>query len=147
MKLSENFTFEELSTTQVAELLETNVKEAEQFIEPLTRVAVELLEPVRELFQKPMKVNSGFRGKTLNERVGGSNKSQHCLGEAADFTIQGYKTDEELLKAAKKIYQELPNLKFGQLLVERGCLHISLGTKKELAYYDVPTKTKNPIAL
>lgn len=145
MKLSDNFTFEELTTTQIRDLLDANREEAKQFAYPLLRVAQELLEPIRTHFNKPVTVNSGFRGKTLNARVGGSKTSQHCLGEAVDFVIAGYDTDEKLLEAAKKIYKELPNLKFGQLLVEYGCLHISLGTKREIARYDVPSKTKKPI--
>lgn len=147
MKLSKNFTFEELTTTQVRELFEINREEAKAYTHSLTRVAQELLEPIRALFKKPITVNSGFRGKTLNERIGGSKTSQHCLGEAVDFVVAGWDTDEKLLEAAKKIYKELPELKFGQLLVEYGCLHISLGTKKEVAYYHVPTKTKKPIDL
>lgn len=145
MNLTKNFTLEELSKTEVRDLLDANRKEAEAYIGSLTRVASELLEPIRTLFKKPLSVHSGFRGTKLNKKVGGSATSQHCLGEAADFVIDGYETDEKLLEAAKKIYKEMPNLKFGQLLVEYGCLHISLGTKREIARYDVPTKTKVPI--
>lgn len=142
MNLTKNFTLEELSKTEVRDLLEANRKEAEMYVGSLTRVADELLEPIRALFKKPITVNSGFRGKKLNKKVGGSETSQHCRGEAVDFVIAGWDTDEKLLEAAKKIYKELPNLKFGQLLIEYGCLHISLGIKREIARYDVPTKTK-----
>lgn len=147
MKLSKNFTFEELTMTQLRDHLESNREEAKKYEAQLKRVAEELLEPIRALFKKPITVNSGFRGVTLNEKIGGSKTSQHCLGEAADFNIAGWDTDEKLLEAAKKIYKELPDLKFGQLLVEYGCLHISLGTKRELAYYEVSTKKRTPIKL
>lgn len=147
MKLSKNFTFEELTKTEVRDLLEANRVEAQAFIGPLTRVADELLEPIRALFKKPITINSGFRGKKLNKKVGGSETSQHCLGEAVDFVIAGNDTNELLEQAAIRIYKELPKLKFGQLLVEYGCLHISLGTKREIAKYDVPTKKKVPIKI
>lgn len=145
MNLSKNFTFEELSKTEVRDLLDANRVEAQAYIGSLTRVADELLEPIRTLFKKPLSIHSGFRGKKLNKKVGGSETSQHCLGEAADFVIDGYETDELLEQAAIKIYKELPNLKFGQLLIEYGCLHISLGTKREIAKYVVKTKTKEII--
>lgn len=39
----------------------------------------------------------------------------------------------------------MPDTKFGQMLVEFGCVHVRLGTRREVAHYDVPTKTKLPI--
>ena len=42
-------------------------------------------------------ITSGFRGKTLNKKVGGSLTSQHCLGEAADILVKG-KTVEEVFE-------------------------------------------------
>lgn len=45
-----------------------------------------VLDPARELFGKPIHVNSGFRCPLHNAAVGGVAKSQHLLGEAADIT-------------------------------------------------------------
>mgnify|MGYP002144369714 CR=1 FL=1 len=42
----------------------------------LTRVAVELLEPIRALFKVPVQVNSGYRCAELNAAVGGSATSR-----------------------------------------------------------------------
>jgi len=150
MKLSDSFSIEEMTRTDVRKLLESNRKEAESdkvIKANLTRVCKELLEPIRELFKQTIKVNSGYRGTELNELVGGSKTSQHCRGEAADIVIGDIDTSEEQIAAIKRIVKELPNLKFGQLLQEHGCIHISLGTKKEIAFYDVKTKTKKPISL
>lgn len=44
------------------------------------------LDPIRELWGKPIGVNSGFRSRELNRAVGGSSASQHLRGEAADIT-------------------------------------------------------------
>ena len=150
MKLSKNFSSEELSRTDDRELLEANQKEALEIPEikaNLTKVANDLLEPIRTLFKKSVFVHSGYRGRALNEKVGGSKTSQHCLGEAADFHVDGYADAAGLEKAIYKIRDELPNLKFGQLLIENGCLHISLGTKREVAKYSVATKTKEIISI
>lgn len=50
---------------------------------------VEVLQDVRDHFDKPVVINSGLRCKTHNARVGGAPKSQHLLGTAADICIAG----------------------------------------------------------
>ena len=55
----------------------------------LKNVCEKILEPVRNHFGKPVRINSGYRGPALNSAVGGSSKSQHCNGEAVDFEIDG----------------------------------------------------------
>lgn len=45
-----------------------------------------LLDPVREMWGKPIRVNSGFRCPVLNNAVKGAKNSQHTKGEAADIT-------------------------------------------------------------
>lgn len=44
------------------------------------------LDPIRELWGKPIYVNSGFRSPVLNSAIGGAKNSQHILGQAADIT-------------------------------------------------------------
>ena len=148
MDLSEHFTFEELTRTDIRPLLDKNRKlarETPEVLANLTRVAKELLEPIRGVFQAPIQVNSGYRCPELNAAVGGSATSQHVRGEAADIVIRGYESEAQELDAVRRILKALPNLQFGQMLVEFGCIHVSLGSKREVAYYDVPTKTKRPI--
>jgi len=144
-KLSEHFSFEELTITEEKDLIEENRKEAENFKDSLTKVAKELLEPIRIGLNLPVRITSGYRGKTLNERVGGSLTSQHCKGEAADFEVQGYDTREKRIEVIKWIVKQ--GFSFGQLLLERNIIHISLGTKKEIAEYTVDTKKKIPLQL
>lgn len=144
MRLSEHFTFEEMTFTAKEEFKEKNKFEAEDYENSLRRVAVELLEPIRVGLGKQIDIHSGFRGKSLNEAVGGSATSQHCLGEAADFNIKGY-DDRKGQIAVVQWIKDNKGIKFGQLLLERGCIHISLGGKMEIAEYDVATKSKKPI--
>ena len=47
-----------------------------------------VVQPVREHFG-PTVINSGYRGPELNAAVGGSTKSQHCKGQAADIEVPG----------------------------------------------------------
>ena len=54
---------------------------------------------VRETFNAPVIINSGYRCPEHNKRVGGAPKSQHSdwgnqTGGAADFVVKGHKTEE-----------------------------------------------------
>ncbi|QZH74731.1 MAG: hypothetical protein JY451_13890 [Erythrobacter sp.] len=70
-----------------------------------------VLEPVAAHFGTAPKVSSGYRSDAVNKAVGGSTKSQHSFGQAADFEIAG--TDNREL--AKWIND---NLTFDQLILE-----------------------------
>lgn len=50
---------------------------------------LEALEAIRNHFEKPIRVTSGFRCKRHNERIGGSKNSQHTKGRAADIVVSG----------------------------------------------------------
>ena len=48
-----------------------------------------LLEAIRLHFGCPVAITSGFRTAAHNAAVGGSKSSQHLLGRAADFHVEG----------------------------------------------------------
>lgn len=50
---------------------------------------VVLLQCIREHFGKPVYITSGYRTAAHNAAVGGSKSSQHLLGRAADFYVEG----------------------------------------------------------
>ena len=58
-------------------------------LEALKLLCERVLEPVREHFGTPVIVSSGYRAPQVNRAIGGSASSQHCKGEAADFTVAG----------------------------------------------------------
>jgi hypothetical protein len=129
MNLSPHFTFEELTRTGQSALQEKNREEAKAFVPSLTQLA-QLLEVIREHFGRPLKINSGFRGLSVNTATPGSSKtSQHMKGEAADIEIPGI-DDAEL---HRWIVRE-SGLKFGQCILERppgrSWVHVSIcGTR------------------
>lgn len=55
---------------------------------------IDVLENVRDHFDKPIIITSGCRCPTHNKSVGGSLKSQHILGKAADFRVIGVSVKE-----------------------------------------------------
>lgn len=87
-----------------------------------------VLDPLREKYGKPIRVNSGYRCPKHNLAVGGASRSQHLLGEAADiapvssFRVQdpGYK--DELARMVEIIKE---NGKFDQLIIYPSFVHVS----------------------
>ena len=78
----------------------------------LSNLVTHVLDPLREMYGKPITVNSGYRCPKLNAAVGGAKNSQHMKGEAADITA-GNKTEN------KKLFELIrDNLPFDQLLNE-----------------------------
>lgn len=148
MYLSDHFTLDEMTTTAIRPMAEQNKANAVEFIPSLKRVCDELLEPIRALFstkehEAKVYVHSGFRYAALNKAIGGSPTSAHMRGEAVDFDIDGHK-DSQSLHDALAVIMASP-ICFGQLLIENGCLHISLPRENspcgEVAYWDKGKKT------
>ncbi len=82
MKLSEHFILEEFTATGTGMLNEPGINEIHAICDLVSAV----LEPVRTIFGKSIRVNSGYRSPRVNAAVGGVSSSQHCRGEAADIT-------------------------------------------------------------
>lgn len=85
--MAKYFTFGELCKSDVAlqKRIENTPTDAET-IERMQALMDECLDKVRELWGKPIGVNSGYRSPELNRAVGGAKNSQHMRGEAADIT-------------------------------------------------------------
>lgn len=135
--MSPHFSWDELTRTGQTALQATNRAEAEQYRASLTRLAVDLLEPIRAKFGA-VKVNSAFRGPSVNEAVNGSKRSQHLIGEAADIVAPAVSVEE----LHRWICAD-SGLAFGQCILEKSSpskpftwVHVSLGTKREALVYD-----------
>ena len=63
---------------------------------------VEKLQIIRNYFNRPVVINSGYRNEDWNRKVGGSPNSQHMKGKAADIYVSG-KSPKEVAEFAKKI--------------------------------------------
>ena len=125
MKLSENFTLEELIRSNTAERMGIdNVPKDEKVVENLRSLCLEVLQPLRDYVGAPVHINSGYRCPELNMTVGGVKNSQHCRGEAADIRIVSPKQGREWAAWIED------NCRFDQMLLERNkngavWLHVS----------------------
>lgn len=88
----------------------------------LNALMEECLDKVRELWGKPIGVNSGYRSPELNRAVGGAKNSQHIKGEAADITAGGRENNRKLFDMICE-----SGIEFDQLIDESNYkwLHIS----------------------
>lgn len=90
--------------------------------ENLEALIENILDPLREVYGKPIYINSGYRCPELNKAVGGVSTSEHQSGRAADIDTHDYEENKKLFK----LIQEL-NLPFRQLIDESNLswVHVS----------------------
>lgn len=55
---------------------------------------IQVLEDLREHFNRPITITSGCRCEDHNKSIGGSINSQHTKGKAADIKIEGIEPSE-----------------------------------------------------
>ena len=98
MKLTEHFSLEELTFSEIAERNGWDNTPNDKELENLKRLA-EFLEDVKQaLGGKPIIVSSGFRSKQTNDGVGSRDSSQHRIGAAVDFRVPEL-TPNDVVKA------------------------------------------------
>lgn len=88
MNLSENFTLEEMTVSDIGARKGLDNTPNATEVANLVRTAA-LLEQLRSVLKKPIKVNSAFRSKAVNDAVGSKDTSQHRIGCAADIKVSG----------------------------------------------------------
>lgn len=72
-------------TSQGAKYQEANREEAQQYMHNLVQVKDNIVKPLRAKYGDQVTINSGFRGPTLNKKIGGAKFSRHMLGKAVDI--------------------------------------------------------------
>ena len=86
IKLSNNFTLEELCASDTAKERGIKNEPGKAEIVNLTHLAVHVLQPLRNKMGA-ITISSGYRSAALNKAVGGVSNSQHVKGQAADIAI------------------------------------------------------------
>jgi len=115
MKLSPNFYLDEFTVSETAARMRIDNTPSPQIVSNLHRLAL-ILEDVRSaLGNRVMTITSGYRCPPLNSAIGGSPKSDHMLGMAADFRIHSFGTPYEICNAI--LAAQIP---FKQLIHEYG---------------------------
>ena len=117
-----NFTIQELTASATAEAKKIKNDPTPEAVENLKLLVDKVLDPLRDAYGKPIRVNSGYRSPALNAAVKGSKTSQHVKGQAADITGGSKQENKKLFELAQKL-----NLPYCQLIDEKNFswVHIS----------------------
>ena len=115
MKLTKNFTSEELTASCTAKRLGLKNYPDSYVMGNLRRLCANILQPIRDEWGAPIIVGSGYRCTQLNAAVGGVVNSDHLYGCAADIkTLHDRPLDnKQLFDLIRKMHAEgkLPSLK------------------------------------
>ena len=111
MKLSENFSLEELTKSQTATRKGIDNTPSTEHQENLKSLCTNVLQPVRDHFSQVVTISSGYRSPELCTAIGSKITSQHAKGQAADFEIFGV-SNKELADYINE------NLEYDQLILE-----------------------------
>jgi len=149
MKLTKNFSLEELTRSNTAERKGINNSPTAEHIHNLAMLCESILQPLRDKIGRSIRVNSGYRSEKLNNAIGGSKTSEHSLGKAADIklVIDGENKSEILYLSIIEM-----GIPFRQLIWEFGdeetpsWVHVSFDVndnkKQKLRAYKEGKKTK-----
>jgi len=108
------FTYEELIHTDKNLV---NIPNETQ-VANLQRLVTNVLDPLREMYGKPIKINSGFRSPEVNKAVGGVSTSGHLLGTCADLDCDDNKEIYNLIKNNFEFRQLIDEHNFAWVHVE-----------------------------
>ncbi len=137
--LSTNFTLAEFLKSLIAARLGRKVEcdlDSVEF-ENLRRLTNEVLQPLRDLIKRRIKVLSGLRPTWLNQLVGGVENSGHIFGLAGDIEAEGMSARE---LAEKIVNSDLP---FDQCILEyEQWVHVSIAKSGETLRRQVLTAVK-----
>lgn len=120
-----HFTMKEMCRSNVAQLKRIDNTPNEEQKANLEALVDNVLDPLRELFGKPIMVSSGFRSKDLNAAIGGAKNSQHMRGEAADIYTGTKAGNKELFDLIVKY------LPYDQLIDEKDFSWVHVSYRKD----------------
>lgn len=118
MQLTKNFHLHEFSCndgTPVPDELIPNV-----------RKLAEQLQVLRDAIGEPLRINSAYRHKAYNEKIGGKPGSQHLTASAADITVRSM-SPRKLKGVVEKLIKQ-KKLWFGGIGLYPGFLHVDIRT-------------------
>ena len=114
MRISKHISYEEATYSDTAKAKNISNVPNEVQLAAMQLVAEKCFEPLREWYDKPIKINSFFRSVELNKAVKGSKTSDHVKGMAIDLDAGSNAENLKLFNWLKE------NAEFKQLIHEYG---------------------------
>lgn len=100
---SEFFTLAELTRSETAARHKIDNTPNKAIIDNLQYGVNMVLDPLRQLYGQPIRINSGYRCEKLNKLVGGVPNSWHQVGNAADIHISSAEEAKILFANLQKL--------------------------------------------
>ena len=127
--LSPNFRVSEFTESATARSHGIKNEPSPEQVDNLKALCQGCLEPLRAELGLPVVITSGYRTKALNSMVAhSSERSQHMLGQAADFYVapgqSGLSRRELLIKAFRLIILD-ESIDYDQLILYPSFIHVS----------------------
>lgn len=117
MKISEHLELAEVTRSETAKRKGISNTPSSEHLENFKKLAENIFEPIRNHFNVPIHISSGYRSKALNAAIGGALTSQHCSGEAIDIDMDGSSNGV----TNKMVFDFIKaNLNFDQMIWEFG---------------------------
>ena len=130
MNLSKNLSLAEMISSESAKRNGIKNEPTAEHLDNMKKLATNVFQPIRDYFNVPIHISSGYRSLALNKAIKGSLSSQHCSGEAMDIDMDGTSiTNAKIFNYIKD------NLVFDQLIWEFGTdknpdwVHVSYESK------------------
>ena len=92
-QITRNFTDTEFTRSNTAIKNNINNKLPDEYTDNMMRV-LNLLQVIRDSWNAPIIISSGYRCKELNKKVGGASNSDHVYGAAVDFHTVSNKPED-----------------------------------------------------
>jgi len=127
------FTISELTRSDTATAKGIDNTPSADIVNKLNYLITNCLDPIREIYGKPIIVSSGYRCEALNNAVGGVSDSQHKKGEAADLVPASGGSIKDIYRAIIQFGN------FDQFIIEKNqWAHVSCTSnpRHEMYYYD-----------
>ena len=129
ISLSPHFCLDEFTKSSTAMKHGIDNTPPQEAVDNLRALCQGCLEPLREALGLPVVITSGYRTKALNSMLAhSSERSQHMLGQAADFYVapgqSGLSRRELLIKAFRLIILD-ESIDYDQLILYPSFIHVS----------------------
>ena len=115
MRLTSNLSLHEMVKSNTATRLGIDNNPCDEHLGNLILWAEHIFQPIRNHFQEPIYISSGYRSPELNEAIGGSVNSQHSKGQAGDIDMDNKRASVSNRDIFDFI---LDHLDFDQLILE-----------------------------
>ncbi len=119
--ITKDFSYKEFEASPTAERKGIcNVITTAAVRDAVKELTEKVLQPLRDIVGRPLRINSGYRCPELNRAVGGVPTSQHVKGEAADIAAEDPHKLAKVVRNTPEIWREVD-----QMILYPTFVHIS----------------------